>query len=148
MYGECVWAELCNFSVQEQIKNGKTKIGIIFNTDPHNKGGEHWISMFINIKKGQIFYFDSAGDDIKPEVNALVGRIIDEGAKMNPPISFQFDKNFPVEHQYGNTECGIYSIYFIVHMLEDKITGQYLKTHILNDKYMQKFRKIYFNEDL
>ena len=148
MYGECVWNELCNFSVEEQIKNGKTKIGIVFNTDPHNKGGEHWISMFINIKKGQIFYFDSAGDDIKPEVQTLVDRIIDEGLKMNPPIFFKFDKNFPVEHQYGNTECGIYSIYFIVHMLEDKITGEYLKTHILNDKYMQKFRKIYFNDNL
>ena len=148
MYGECVWDELCNFSVAKQLKNGKTKIGIIFNTDPHNKGGEHWISMFINIKKGKIFYFDSAGDKVKPEILELVNRVIKEGNQMTPPIAFEFDQNYPVEHQYGNTECGIYGIYFIVHMLEDKITGEYLKTHILNDKYMQKFRKIYFNEDL
>jgi len=33
-------------------------------------------------------------------------------------------------------------------MLEDKITGHYLKTHVLKDKYMQQFRKIYYNEDL
>ena len=33
-------------------------------------------------------------------------------------------------------------------MLEDKITEHYLKTHILKDKYMQKFRKVYFNSDL
>lgn len=148
MYGECVWDELCNFSIASQIKNGKTKIGIVFNTDPHNKGGEHWISMFINIKKGKIFYFDSAGDKIKPEILSLVERITKEGQQMYPPIKFEFDQNYPVEHQYGNTECGIYGIYFIVHMLEDKITGEYLKTHILNDKYMQHFRKIYFNEDL
>jgi hypothetical protein len=32
-------------------------------------------------------------------------------------------------------------------MLEDKITGHYLKTHILKDKYMEKFRKIYYNEN-
>lgn len=148
MYGECVWDELCNFSVEKQIKNGKTKIGMIFNSDPHNKGGEHWISMFVNIKKGQIFYFDSAGDKMKPEIKKLIDRIISEGSKMMPPVNFVFDQNYPVEHQYGNTECGIYSIYFIVHMLEDKITGEYLKTHILNDKYMQQFRKIYFNEEL
>ena len=37
-------------TVKEQIKNKKTKIVIIFNTDPHNKPGQHWISMFINIK--------------------------------------------------------------------------------------------------
>jgi hypothetical protein len=148
MYGECVWDELCNFSVAEQIKNGKTKIGIIFNTDPHNKGGEHWISLFINIKKRKIFYFDSAGGEIKPEIKNLVDRIIKEGSQMNIPINFIFDQNYPVEHQYGNTECGVYSIYFIVHMLEDKITGEYLKSHIINDKYMEKFRKIYFNEEL
>jgi hypothetical protein len=53
-----------------------------------------------------------------------------------------------VEHQYGNTECGIYSIFFIVHMLEDKFTEHYLKTHVLKDNYMAKFRKVYFNEKL
>lgn len=56
MYGECVWDELCNFNLKEQIKNGKTKIGIIFNTDPHNKSGQHWISMFINIKKKRKYF--------------------------------------------------------------------------------------------
>ena len=147
MYGECVWDELCNFSVAEQLKNGKTKIGMVFNTDPHTKEGEHWLSMFINIKKGEIFYFDSAGDKILPRINKLVKRIIKEGKKMNPPIEFKFDQNYPVEHQYGESECGIYCIYFIVHMLEDKITSEYLKTHIINDRYMQKFRKIYFNKE-
>jgi hypothetical protein len=33
-------------------------------------------------------------------------------------------------------------------MLEDKLTEHYLKTHILKDEYMNKFRKIYFNEEL
>jgi hypothetical protein len=33
-------------------------------------------------------------------------------------------------------------------MLEDKFTEHYLKTHILKDKYMEKFRKIYYNENL
>jgi hypothetical protein len=32
-------------------------------------------------------------------------------------------------------------------MLEDKITGHYLKTHILKDKYMEGFRKIYYNQN-
>ena len=32
-------------------------------------------------------------------------------------------------------------------MLEDKINSHYLKTHILKDAYIEKFRKIYFNED-
>ena len=144
--GVCVWEEICNLNLKQQQTNGKTKLGFIFNTDPHYKGGEHWISLFVNIKKGTIFFFDSAGNDIPREVQVLVDRIIKQGQDMN--IDFKFDKNYPVEHQYGNTECGVYSLFFIVHMLEDKITGNYLKTHILKDKYMEKFRKVYFNSVL
>jgi len=148
LYGECVWDELCNFSVEQQIKNKKTKIGIIFNTDPHNKPGQHWISMFINIKKKQIFFFDSTGDSPSPEIMKLVERIKKQGLELDKKIIFKYNSNEGVEHQYGNTECGVYSLFFIVHMLEDKLTEHYLKTHILKDEYINKFRKIYFNESL
>jgi len=148
MYGECVWSELCNFSLSEQIKNKKTKIGIIFNTDPHNKPGQHWISMFINIPKETIFFFDSTGDPPPKEIMAFVERIRKNGLTLNPKLNFKFDSNEGVEHQYGDTECGIYSLFFIVNMLEDKVTHDYIKTHILKDKYMEKFRKVYFNDSL
>ena len=148
LYGECVWEELCNFNLEKMIKNGKTKIGIIFNTDPHNKPGQHWISLFINIQKGDIFFFDSTGDDSPPEIKKLINRIKKQGFAMNPPIKFTIDSNEGIEHQYGNTECGVYSIFFIVHMLEDKMTENYLKTHILKDEYIEEFRHIYFNDSL
>ena len=148
LYGECVWEELCHFNLAEQIKKGKTKIGVIFNTDPHYKSGEHWISLFINIKKGQLFFFDSAGNEIPKNIKKFVDSVIEQGNKLAKPIHFKFDENFPIEHQYKNTECGVYSIFFIVHMLEDKITGNYLKHHVLKDEYIQKFRKFYFNEEL
>jgi hypothetical protein len=145
---QCVWEELCNFNLQQQINSGKTKIGIIFNTDKHTGGGKHWFSLFINIKKGEIFFYDSAGDMAGKEIQAFIDRVIEQGKKLNKPIVFKMDSNYPVEHQMGTTECGVYSLYFIVHMLEDKLTGHYLKTHKIKDKYMQQFRKVYFNEDL
>jgi len=149
--GKCVWDELCNFNLEQQIKNGKTKIGVIFNTDPHNKPGQHWISLFINIKKKMIFFFDSNGTRAPREIMKLVDRIKKQGLELKPPnntIDFIFDSNEGIEHQYGNTECGIYSLYFIIHLLEDKLTTQYLKTHILSDEYIEKFRHIYFNNSL
>jgi hypothetical protein len=148
LYGECIWEELCNFSLEKLIKNGKTKIGIIFNTDPHDKPGQHWISMFINIKKKKIFFFDSTGDPAPAEIKKLINRIKEQGLNLKPIINFKIDSNEGIEHQYGNTECGIYSIFFIVHMLEDTMTEDYLKTHILKDEYMEKFRRIYFNDSL
>lgn len=148
LYGECVWEELCNFSLEEQLKHGKTKIGIIFNTDPHDKPGQHWVSMFIDIKKHTISFFDSVGSKIPARIMKLVKRIQEQGNNMTPKINMVFDQNYPTEHQYGSTECGIYSLFFIVHRLEDKITEHYLKTHVIKDEYMTKFRKIYFNDSL
>ena len=148
LYGECVWEELCNFNLEKLIKQGKTKIGIIFNTDPHNKPGQHWISMFINITSKKIFFFDSTGDTAPKEIKKLIERIKEQGLYLKPKIHFKVDSNEGVEHQYGNTECGVYSIFFIIHMLEDKMTEHYIKTHILKDEYIQKFRHIYFNDSL
>jgi hypothetical protein len=147
LHGECVWEELCHFKLSDYVKRGFTKIGVIFNLDPHYKGGSHWVSLFVNIKKKIIFYFDSTGEHIPSQIKKFVNTVIEQGKKLRNPIYFNFDQNHPVEHQYGNTECGIYSIFFITHMLEDKINGHYLKTHILKDKYIEKFRKIYFNEN-
>ncbi len=147
-HGECVWNELCNFSLANQIKKGKNKIGIIFNTDPHNKSGSHWISLFINIKKKIICFFDSVGTKQSKEIMKLVNRIIDQGHKLNPKINFKFENNNGVEHQNENTECGIYSLFFIIHMLQDKTSESFYKTHIIKDDQIQNYRKIYFNEEL
>ena len=146
MYGECVWEELCNFNLKDMINRGKTKIGVCFNLDPHYLPGSHWVSLFINVKKKTIFYFDSAGEKIPKGIFKFVNTVVSQGKQLG--IEFKFDQNYPVEHQYGNSECGVYSIFFIAHMVEDKITEHYLKTHILRDKYMQRFRKIYFNAKL
>jgi len=147
LYGECVWDELCHFNLDSQIKKGFTKFGVIFNLDPHYKGGSHWVSLFINIKKHTIFYFDSTGEAIPAQIKKFVDDVIKQGRELKKPINFIFDENHPVEHQYGNTECGIYSIFFVIHMLEDKITGHYMKTHILKDKYIEQFRNIFYNNN-
>lgn len=148
LYGECVWEELCHFNLQQQIQKGKTKIGIIFNTDPHYKGGSHWISLFININKGKIFFFDSAGDKAPEQVMKFVNTVIEQGRTLTNRVNFVFDQNHPIDHQQNTYSCGVYSLFFIVHMLEDKVTGHYLKTHRFKDSYIETFRKKYFNEDL
>jgi hypothetical protein len=141
----CVWDALCKFSVADYLKHNKNKIGFIFNTDPHTKGGKHWISMFLNLKKGEIFFFDSVGNTAPKQIKTFVKRVIKQGKKLG--ITFKYDENYPVEHQYGDTECGIYSLFFIVHMLQDRINKEYLKTHIIKDKDMETFREKYFNKN-
>ena len=48
----------------EQFKRHKV-VGLIVNTDPHNKAGKHWIGLY---KEGQMLnFFDSFGREIKEE---------------------------------------------------------------------------------
>jgi hypothetical protein len=149
MYGECVWDELCNFNLNDEINKKKNKkIGIIFNTDPHYKGGAHWVSLFINIPKKSVFYFDSVGKKPKPQIQKFMEKVKLQGKKLNPPIDFKLDSSYPNEHQMKDTECGVYSLYFITALLEDKHDEQWFKNNKISDKEMSKFRKVFFNESL
>ena len=57
MYGECVWDELCNFNLSDEINKKKNKkIGIIFNTDPHYKGGAHWVFLSLLIYQRRVCF--------------------------------------------------------------------------------------------
>jgi len=137
---ECVWNALCNFNINKQgIKN---KIGIIFNTDPHNKPGEHWVSLFIDITREHIVYFDSAGSDIPTEIHRLVEKI-----QKQTKHKYKFIKNFPIQHQKKNTECGMYSLYFIIQMLKYGSYEPFISNKRITDADMERMRKKYFNTD-
>jgi hypothetical protein len=142
--GECVFDGICNLDIEKQYNKGIRKIGFVFNLDPHDEEGSHWVSMFVDLDKNFIFYFDSNGEVIQDEIKVLMKRIKKQGKeRLNKKL--RFIDNAPREHQHRNTECGIYCIYAIVHLLEGKITPQTIKRKRIPDKKMDEFRKIYFN---
>ena len=63
--------------------------------------------------------------------------------------------NHPFEHQYGNTECGMYSLYFIISLLTNQATNKPFKTTEdkirffkkvrISDKEMENLRYKYYN---
>lgn len=151
---QCVWKDLCAFNLKDKIGK-KKKIGIIFNLDKHNEPGSHWTSLFIDLEKDFVFYLDSAGDKMPGEVDVLVKRIIEQGLYLDIPKKMTFYENYPFVHQEENTECGMYSLYFIITMLTNKKKGvefktisdkinYFLKTKIKDDEAFN-YRKIYFN---
>ena len=141
LYGECVWEELCKFNLSKEIKKNKNKIGVIFNTHPHYKSGEHWISLFINIKKQFIIYFDSNGNKPPGKVTKFVNDVKSQGKQLG--IDFKYYEN-DIEHQETESECGMFSLYFIVEMLKDKNPTYFLENKI-NDEEVFKLRNKYFN---
>lgn len=60
----------------ELEKQGKTKIGVIFNLDEHYKQGSHWVALFTDLSKNQIYFFDSIGKKPLKRIRKFINRIV------------------------------------------------------------------------
>lgn len=161
--GKCVLEDLCKFDLAHFIREKKTKIGIVINLDKRHGSGSHWVSMFVDIENKFIFFFDSADHPIPREVwmkkpkkgkQPLVNRIIEQGKKEG--IEFVFYNNKGHEHQKTDSECGMYTLFFIITMLtgetpftEGKLSVEERRKLFLQkkipDKIVFEYRKLYFN---
>lgn len=156
--GRCVCPNLCKFNLDEQYKLGKRKIGVIFNLDPHYKNGSHWVSLFIDLDDKFVFFFDSTATKIPKLINGFATNVIFQGRQMTPSINLSFHQNNKIEHQMKNTECGMYSLFFIITLLIREKDGNILnKEDIFKlfkggkripDKKMQRMRGVFFNKTL
>jgi len=158
--GECVLPDLCKFSLENWIKKKKTKIAISLNLATFDSGGEHWVSLYVDIENRFIFYFDSGGDPPVPQIKVLMDRIKKQGSQLSSPIRFKVYQNAGLQHQSKDTECGMYSIFFFITMLTGKLIDDkgneqpismksrihfFLKKRI-PDYWMIHHRDIYFND--
>ena len=134
--GQCVCPELCNLNVN---KIRYKDIGIVFNLDEHDGEGTHWVSVFIDRRKKVIYYFDSAGEKIHKNINVLVKQIQNQDSK------YTFEENHPKEHQFKNTECGMYALFFIITMLKTHNYDYFKNKPSFPDEKIEKLRKKYFN---
>ena len=150
---KCVWSEICNFQLSSYIKKGTKKIGMVFNLDEHDESGSHWVSLYVDIPHKIIFYFDSALNDTPPEIEVLAQRVLEQAKQLG--LSFAYQKN-TVQHQFSNTECGMYSLFFLITLITEKWGGegkqmsipsclQRFKSQRIPDKIVSKFREHYFN---
>lgn len=150
----CVLNDLCKFNMKQLLDKGKTKLGVVFNLDAHNQSGSHWVSMFSDFKKGHIYFFDSYGNKDKyssqckdngcvPEISKLMNRIKNQGDKLCDDDSCsQVNNKFKIfindnQHQYKDSECGMYSIYYITKFLEGKTFEEVSNDKISDDKVYQ-----------
>jgi|SaaInlV_100m_DNA_2_1039680.scaffolds.fasta_scaffold21992_1 hypothetical protein len=154
----CVTNELCKLDINNLIKEGIRKIGIVFNMDPHYKGGSHWTSLFIEIndnnknkkdKYASVEYFDSFGLPPKTEIKNLIERVSSDLKKEGYRIIHKLNK---IKFQENNTECGVYSIYTIRERVMgcnyDNIIKKLKNIKITNknnpDNKMSSLRNVFF----
>ena len=133
----CLMNEICEFRVQHAAQNGTDALGVIYNLDPHYKSGSHWVATYIDIKRHICFYFDSYGMEPPQQIAKFMKWLTTQDQKM--------ELNYNSRRlQFKNTECGMYSLYFIIRML---MGDEFVKfsRKAPNDKGMMDLRHCLFS---
>jgi hypothetical protein len=107
---ECLQDEICKLNLKELSAKGITSLGFVYNLDPSNKGGSHWIASFTDIPGHRSYYFDSYGFKAPPQI----ARFLRSLTLQDPKMKLEYCAR---RFQFGQSECGMYCIYFILRML-------------------------------
>lgn len=139
------------------IENTTPQIGIVINLDEHDQPGSHWVALYGNLKENKIYYFDSFGKKPGVKVARFVTAILSYIYKKKYQDKFNLNKFMArfknsddfdvvynkVQHQHKNTECGVYSMNFLIRLLGGE-TFDNISLNPTNDDAMNACRKEYF----
>ena len=138
--------EIGNINLKELKKNGIEKLGIVFNLDEHYKSGSHWVGLYMEFSdnRQEVSFFDSYGEDPDNRINILMDRLIKSA---NENLNMNIKKNInKIRTQYANSECGVYSMNFILHnVMGDSFEDT--TENIINDDNMNKRRNLFFRNN-
>ena len=131
MGGACMFREICSLVL------GKEKyVGFIINLDRHDEPGSHWTAIFI--KDQTLYYYDSTISETPKEVKEFAAK-----------HHLKLIEN-TIKHQFGNSECGMFSMYYLVKWLaflerNPRTTfTEIVKDEKITDANMLALRKVFF----
>jgi hypothetical protein len=154
-----IGTEACDFYNFTNINYPKlfesNTVGIVFNLDKTGERGSHWTSLFIDNTNNTLYYFDSTGRDPNKYIHDFIKLYIKKYSKYSSKYTKEQQQQSELEnpqefivyvnknvHQKGNTECGVYSIYFLIKKIK---TNDPINTIRITDDQMKLFRKYIFN---
>jgi hypothetical protein len=124
----------------------------VLNTDYSSGRGKHWVAVFGDCRGDgpwSVEYFNSAGNPPPREVvkwaeeTAARLKLCRVRAGSSAPVEATYLTN--TRHQDGNTECGLYALYFIRRRLEGAPPDEFMReAGRIPDADMTEFRKHVF----
>lgn len=123
--GSChVYDQICNMNLPAFMRNGVRQFGMVINLDPHYRGGSHWIAVYMNTdpKDPRFGFYHFCSEASKPPQQILHyyenmrSQYASAFPKRKKELPFSSNN---VRYQYKNSECGMYSLLFIILCLEN-----------------------------
>jgi hypothetical protein len=141
----------------KELEQKTPKLGLVINLDTHDQSGSHWVGLFANLKTNSIYYFDSFRKQPQHRVKKFITRLLGYMAykkqdtklnindfmkkyKKSDSYDIRYNK---IQHQYKNSECGVYSVHFLIKLLEGK-TFDDVVNNVIDDETMNKYRTSIF----
>lgn len=157
-FGTCLFSEMCNLNMASLAKRGFKYVGMVTNLDRHDQDGSHWTALFVCIDHLApcfgAYYYDSVSNPPPADMKRFMEKIKEQmeeyvfAKTKGKRVEFKTDYN-RVRHQYGNSECGLFSMAYIIRWLEvlrEKPDTEFnnIVEIKLNDKHVHKLRNELF----
>jgi hypothetical protein len=107
-----IYCELTNIDLGKMNRKGVNMVGVIFNLDKHNESGSHWVGLFANMQDNSITYYDSTGNPPPDYIKYFMEML---KRQMRSGVAIDWNKR---KHQFGGSECGVYSMNFIIESIK------------------------------
>jgi hypothetical protein len=135
-------SELNNIDIYSIAKKYDCLV-VVFNTDYSNGPGIHWFCHFYDFKSSPITleYFNSSGHLPLPEIQTHLFQTKHKLIESKMDTEIIIVSKFA--HQQGNTECGVYSLYYIWSRING-VSWQKFNKKRISDQKMIEFRKVIF----
>jgi hypothetical protein len=124
-----------NFDPLHRLLSSKArKAALVLNLDDSTKDGSHWVGVFFDISSRTMEYYDSYGEPA-PKLVKEFYHALGKGWK--------YKENHHI-HQRYNSECGVYTIHFIVRRLLGTSFEETTRK-VIKDSEMNSKRTTYFD---
>ena len=156
---KCLIPAFCKLNLSDLRTQGKTGVGMVFNIDPHFKDGSHWVALYVDVGSapgqqsgglrkdrqfGQLgdgspgcYYFDSYGYPPPRQIKLLMQSLWRQDNRCKMAYNGR-------RFQYSTSECGVYSIYFVICMHYGVKFKHFVK-HRVKDDVMLFLRSWFWN---
>jgi hypothetical protein len=135
-----IHCELRKLDLEKLKKNKIDRVGIVYNLDMSHQSGSHWVAVYIDILNNEINYYDSGGNQPTPLIKKFIITLGNKILKKNNDVNIIYNDK---KHQFGRTECGIYSMNFLLERLHGSSMYDISKMSIPDEK-MNHLRKILY----
>lgn len=148
--GVCIEERMCRLDVSKLHKAGIRRIAMVFNLDKHNQSGSHWVSYYVGMDRSRLnfgaYFYDSVAKAPPPEVQQLTSRLAGQvGTLFTPRVASRFEKRYNVtRRQFKNSECGVFSMHFLVRMIESKESFADICKSMGTDADMNAYRNVFY----